>query len=70
MDINRKRPPKGCKDIEAWFSGTVGDAIRDATGAGLTERDAVRILLFFAKSYARGIFTRKAWEELVPWQGV
>ncbi|OHD28425.1 MAG: hypothetical protein A2Y38_14015 [Spirochaetes bacterium GWB1_59_5] len=41
MNIDRCRPPKGCKELDLWLSGVVNDAIRDATEAGLPVRDAV-----------------------------
>lgn len=51
MDMNRKRPPKGC-DLELWLSGTINDAMRDAREAGLSARMTAYIALTLARSEA------------------
>lgn len=43
MNMDRLRPPPGCRDLDLWLSGVVNDAIRDAVEAGLRRRDALRI---------------------------
>lgn len=52
MDMNRKRPPKDCKDIDLWLSGTINDALRDAREAGLNNRNVAIIALSLARSAA------------------
>lgn len=53
MDMNRKRPPKDCEDLALWLSGTVNDAIRDATEAGLRRTEAAHIVLSLGRHAAR-----------------
>lgn len=43
MNMDRLRPPKGCRDLDLWLSGVINDAIRDATEAGLACRTALQI---------------------------
>jgi hypothetical protein len=50
--ISRNRPPKDCKDLDLWLSGTIGDAMRDAREAGLNSRSVAAIALSHARSAA------------------